>query len=103
VAALVVDIVVLITGAQIVSFSGSTYIWLVALAIIPQLLGHSLFNWALEFLPASVVSIALLGEPVGTIILAYMFLREVPTLIEVLGACLILVGIMVSSVISKKG
>lgn len=102
-AALVVDIVVLVTGAQIVSFSGSTYIWLVALAIIPQLLGHSLFNWALEFLPASVVSIALLGEPVGSIILAYMFLSEVPTFIEVLGACLILVGIIVSSVISKKG
>jgi drug/metabolite transporter (DMT)-like permease len=101
IAAIVVDIVVLITGAQFFSFSESTYIWLVALAIIPQLLGHSLFNWALEFLPASVVSIALLGEPVGTIMLAFVFLREVPTLIEALGACLILVGIIVASFLSK--
>jgi drug/metabolite transporter (DMT)-like permease len=101
IAAIVVDIVVLITGAQFFSRSESTYIWLVALAIIPQLLGHSLFNWALEFLPASVVSIALLGEPVGTIMLAFVFLREVPTLIEALGACLILVGIIVASFLSK--
>ena len=102
IAGVVVDIVVLITGAQIVSFSGNTYIWLVALAIIPQLLGHSLFNWALEYLPASVVSVALLGEPVGTIILAYLFLREAPTLIEAIGACLILAGIIVASFASKK-
>jgi len=102
IAAIVVDIVVLITGAQIASFSGNTYIWLVALAIFPQLLGHSLFNWALEYLPASVVSVALLGEPVGTIILAYLFLREAPTLIESIGACLILAGIIVASFASKK-
>lgn len=101
-AAIVVDILVLLTGVQLASFSANTYIWLVALAIIPQLLGHSLFNWALEFLPASVVSIALLGEPVGTIILAFIFLREVPTLIEALGACLILAGIIVASFVSTK-
>lgn len=101
-AAIVVDIVVLLTGVQFFSFSGSTYIWLVALAIIPQLLGHSLFNWALEYLPASVVSIALLGEPVGTIMLAFIFLKEVPTLIEALGACLILVGIIVASLASRR-
>ena len=48
------------------------------LAIFPQLLGHSTFNWALKYLPASLVSITLLGEPIGSTILAFIILNESP-------------------------
>jgi len=70
-----------------------TYIWLLALAFIPQLLGHSTLNWALRYLPASFVSIALLGEPIGSTILAYFLLKETPGPLKVAGAVLILAGI----------
>jgi len=73
------------------------YLWFVLLALIPQLLGHSTFNWALRYLSAAYVSITLLGEPIGSTILAYFFLKESPTYIKLLGAILILVGIYIAS------
>jgi drug/metabolite transporter (DMT)-like permease len=68
---------------------------------VPQLLGHSLLNWALKYISAAYVSLTLLGEPIGTSILAYIFLRESPTLLEAVGAVLILVGIVIGSVRRK--
>jgi drug/metabolite transporter (DMT)-like permease len=49
-----------------------------ALALVPQLLGHSSFNWALGYLSAAFVSVTLLGEPIGSTILAYTLLEEFP-------------------------
>jgi drug/metabolite transporter (DMT)-like permease len=43
------------------------------------------------------VSIALLGEPIGSTILAYFFLEEMPSPIEIIGAILILFGIYLAS------
>jgi drug/metabolite transporter (DMT)-like permease len=77
-------------------------IWLVALAIIPQLIGHSTLNWALRYLSAAYVSIALLGEPVGTVILAFLILKENPTIFEIIGGVLILGGIYLASRVEKR-
>lgn len=73
------------------------YLWFVLLALVPQLLGHSTFNWALRYLSAAFVSITLLGEPIGSTILAYFLLDEVPSLLKIIGAILILLGIWVAS------
>jgi len=76
-------------------------VWLFALALVPQVIGHSTFNWALKFLSAAYVSIALLGEPVGTVILAFFILKEKPTIFEVVGGVLILGGIYLASKVGK--
>ncbi len=78
-------------------FPGKVYLWLALLAIVPQLLGHSIFNWSLKYLPTGYVSVNLLGEPVGSIILAYIFLDEVPPAVKIIGAILILAGIGLAS------
>jgi len=96
-AAVFLVIAVIIRAEPVFSFSGETYIWLLALGIFPQLLGHSLFNWSLKYISAAYVSLTLLGEPIGTIILALIFLNESPTLLEGVGAVLILVGIVIGS------
>ena len=64
---------------------------------MPQLLGHTTFNWALRHLPAALVAIALLGEPVGSAGLAFAFLHESPASLTILGAALILTGILVAA------
>ncbi len=74
-----------------------TYLLFLALALIPQLVGHSSFNWALGYLSAAFVSVTLLGEPVGSTLLAYLFLHEVPTVVSLFGAILILSGIAVAA------
>jgi drug/metabolite transporter (DMT)-like permease len=83
-------------------FSFQSFIWLILLAIVPQIFGHTTLNWVLGFIPAAFVSIALLGEPVGSSILAWLFLKEPPSLIETLGGILILLGIILSSIMMNK-
>ncbi len=68
----------------------------ILLALIPQLLGHSALNWSLRYVPATMVTIAVLGEPVGATILALFILKEVPTAIELVGGILILTGIVIA-------
>jgi drug/metabolite transporter (DMT)-like permease len=97
IAALFLLLLVIVFREPVTGFSTSTYMFIIALALIPQIVGHSSFNWALKYLPAAMVSIALLGEPIGTIILSFLLLKESPTVFEVVGGILILLGILVAS------
>ena len=93
-AAVVLIAMVALSGLPILGFPTEIYGYLLLLAIVPQLLGHSSLNWALGHLPASYVSIGLLGEPVGSTLLAYFLLGETPGWLKILGATLILCGIL---------
>jgi drug/metabolite transporter (DMT)-like permease len=66
------------------------------LALIPQLIGHTTFNWALKYIPASMVAITILGEPVGSTILAFFILDEGLTSWKVMGGTLIFTGILIA-------
>jgi len=96
-AAVVLIIIMLSARENPFGYSPRIYLWLILLAIIPQLIGHSTFNWALGYLSAAYVSITLLGEPIGSTILAYFFLHEVPGPVKLLGGVLILAGIYIAS------
>ncbi len=86
----------LASGQDLFGYSTTTYVMFVLLAIVPQLLGHSSSNWSLRFVSATLVTIAVLGEPVVATALALLILDEMPTLIEVGGGILILAGIFVA-------
>jgi drug/metabolite transporter (DMT)-like permease len=74
-------------------FGWRSYLYCFLLAFVCQILGHSFFNYALRHLAATVVTIAVIGEPVGASILAFLILRETPPLTAVLGGASILFGI----------
>jgi len=74
-----------------------------ALAIIPTLLGHSVLNWGLEYVQASVISIALLGEPVGATLLAILVLHELPAFVQVVGGVVIITGLYIFTITTEKG
>ncbi|MFZ5856306.1 MAG: DMT family transporter [Chloroflexota bacterium] len=78
-----------------------TYLWMLCLALIPQLIGHSTYNWALRYMPASLVSITTLGEPIGSAILAFFLLGESPSALTLLGGAFILAGIYLASITKK--
>ncbi|MSP11887.1 MAG: DMT family transporter [Chloroflexi bacterium] len=87
----------LITGQRLSSFSPTTYLWLILLGIVPQLIGHSSFNYALRYLSATFVAVTVLGEPIGSSMLAFLILNETPTAAKLLGGGLILAGIFLAS------
>jgi len=96
-ASLILLVFMFVAGESPLGYPPSTYLWIFLLALIPQLLGHSSFNWALGYLSAAFVSITLLGEPIGATILAYFLLNEKPTTLKIFGAILILAGIYIAS------
>jgi drug/metabolite transporter (DMT)-like permease len=67
------------------------------MALGPQILGHSSLNWALRYLSATFVTLATLGEPIGSTLLAWWLLGERPTVWAVIGGLLILGGIVMAS------
>jgi drug/metabolite transporter (DMT)-like permease len=69
------------------------------LALGPMLLGHTGMNWALGHLPAFVVNLTTLGEPVGATLLAALLpgIAEVPGLMTVAGGTLILGGVLLAA------
>lgn len=96
-AALVLVALMFLFGDAPFGYRPQTYLFFLLLALVPQLLGHSSFNWALRYLSAAFVTVTLLGEPVGSALLAYVFLDEVPTPVSLFGAILILIGIAVAA------
>ncbi len=80
----------------------------IALAIGPMLLGHTGMNWALKYMPAYVVNLVTLGEPVGATMLGALLpgIRQIPSLITVAGGAVVLLGVFIaatSAVSSRKG
>jgi len=96
-AAIVLIAAALATGQKLAGYPKIDYVWFLALALFPQLLGHSSFNWALRYLSAAYVSVNLLGEPIGSALLALIFLGEKPSPLEIAGGVLILGGIYIVS------
>ncbi len=96
VAAMILLIAALASGASFVGYSPYGYLLLVLLALLPQLIGHTSFNYVLKYLPAALVAVILLAEPVGATILAVPFLNEAPTPLKLAGGALVLAGIFVA-------
>ncbi|HUH95998.1 MAG TPA: DMT family transporter [Anaerolineales bacterium] len=92
-AAVCLLISVLVAHENLFGYHWLTYVWILLLALVPQLIGHSTYNWALAYLPAAFVAIMTLGEPIGSSVLAYFVLQEAPTLAVIAGGVLILAGI----------
>ena len=96
-AAIVLIIIMFAAGLKPFGYSPQSHVWLILLAIIPQLIGHSTFNWALAYLSAAFVSITLLGEPIASTSVAYFILQQKPSPMKLIGGGLILVGIYLAS------
>ena len=90
-------VVMLAAGQTPLGLPAMAYLWIFLLALVPQIIGHSTFNWALGYLPAAFVAVTTLGEPVGSAILAFFLLNETPSPIMIFGGILILLGIFLAS------
>jgi len=75
------------------NYSSQTWWSFIGLAFIATILGQTIFNWLLKWLSTSIISMAILGEIIGTCILAYFILGEVITLQQGLGIGFILIGL----------
>ncbi|MEN1936075.1 DMT family transporter [Paenibacillus sp. 102] len=84
------------------NYSGQTWWSFIGLAFIATILGQTIFNWLLKWLSTSVISMSILGETIGTCILAYYILDEVISLQQGIGIVLILIGLALFLLQPKK-
>ena len=96
-AAVALMLLALSTQVNLINYEPSMWLWLVLLALIPQVIGHSSFNWALGHLPATYVALTVLAEPMGSILLAWVTLNEEPSANALIGGALILGGILIAT------
>jgi len=92
-AAVILSIAVPLSGERFSGHHTGCYIYCFLMAAVCQLAGHTVFNWALRRVRATIVTLAILGEPVGTTLLAYFILEKVPAVAEVAGGVFVLAGI----------
>lgn len=96
-AALFLLAAVILSGYPLIGYEPRTLALFLLMALGPQLLGHSSFNWALAFLPASYVAVTLVSEPIGSSLLAYLFFQEKPGTGVWIGGSLIILGLLAAS------
>ncbi len=105
-AGIVLVLLAFLFGDPFFGYTCSNYLLFFLLALIPQLIGHTTFNWALKYIPASLVAITILAEPVGSTVLAFFILGEGLTLWKGLGGITIFLGIIVAlwrGALNKEG
>lgn len=96
VAAVTLLIIGLFNQSPLSGFSNNTWLCFLLLALIPNVIGHSLYNYLLKFMRAHLVGVTILGEPVGATILAAVIFSEYPEVSTYIGGLLILSGIFLA-------
>lgn len=87
----------ILAGNRMTGYPASTWTCFALLALVPQILGHSSFNWALQHLSTTYVAGSVLGEPLGSTLLAWWILNEPPPPATIAGGTLILAGLAVAT------
>ncbi|HYF63597.1 MAG TPA: DMT family transporter [Herpetosiphonaceae bacterium] len=87
----------LLSGASFAGYGQGFWLAVLGLAVGPQLLGHTAFNWSLRHLSATFVSVAALGEPIGSTLLAWLILDQTPRPLQLVGGAVLLAGIFVAT------
>lgn len=94
-AALLLALTAILLGPGLAGLPSRVYFYCFIMALVCQVTGHSLLNWALRRMKTTLVAMATLAEPVGTTMLAWLILGETPVPSEVLGGAIILAGVFV--------
>ena len=97
VAALCLMLLALVAGVRMAGYSYFAWMVLAAMALGPQLLGHGAFNYALKHVSATMIALAVLGEPVGSTVLAWLMFGEAVGPLKLFGMALLLGGIFLAA------
>jgi drug/metabolite transporter (DMT)-like permease len=86
-------------GVQLYPMAGREYAIFAGLALGPMLLGHTGMNWALRFMPAYVVNLLVLGEPIGATLIGALLpgISQIPSVFTVVGGVIVLAGVIIAA------
>ncbi len=76
VGAVLLSTATVVTGQSVLPVSLESFFYLVLAALVPQLIGHTLLTWSLRYATPTLVAMAVVGEPAGSTLLAWLWLGE---------------------------
>ena len=85
---------VLIKKEAFYPYPTKEWVYFFLLAVMSNLLGHTLFNWSIKYISTSAVSMAILLEPIGASILAWWVLKEHLMTAQIVGGAIVLMGLL---------
>lgn len=94
--------VLALAGQSLLGLPPAGYLLILGLAIGPQLLGHTAFNWAIKYLSPTLVTVAILGEPIGSTALALAIFNQPLQPLQLVGGGVLLVGIAVATLAERR-
>lgn len=97
VCSLVLLVCALIAGNKLGPYRTGAWTYLVALAIVPTIFGHTVFNWAIKHVRPTAISLAFLAEPVVASVLAFFFFGQTPPIATFIGGAFVLVGVYLAT------
>ncbi|MGL5035191.1 MAG: DMT family transporter [Microcystaceae cyanobacterium] len=80
----------------------AVYGYVLLMALFPQLIGHTSVNWAVRWIAPTFVTLAILFEPLGASVLGWLIFAEIPPLAVITGGLLLLMGVAIAVIGSKK-
>lgn len=86
---------VLIVEGTFMPVEQTDWLYFLLLAIVPNLLGHTLFNYAVKWVSTNMISMAILFEPIGATILAYLIFNEKLIVTQIIGGVIVIVGLII--------
>jgi drug/metabolite transporter (DMT)-like permease len=78
------------------------YLWILLMAVFPQLIGHTSFNWAVRWISPTLVTLTILAEPIGASILGIIVFQEIPGWQVGVGAAVILLGVAIAAIGARQ-
>jgi drug/metabolite transporter (DMT)-like permease len=101
-AALTLLVAIVLTRTPLIGYQTDAYVWMLLITLFPQLIAHSVFTYALRYLPATMISLAVQVEPSISAAAAFFLFAEVPLPLQLVGSAVILVGVTTATLGGKR-
>ena len=90
-----------IFGSGYTNYPDDVYFYVLLMAIFSQLIGHTSINWSVRYVSPTLVTLAILFEPIGASVLGFILFTEIPSTLVLIGAIIILIGVIIAVLSSQ--
>ena len=84
-------------GNGYLGYPERVYLYVLLMAIVPQLIGHTSFNWSLRWISPTFVTLSILFEPIGASFLGFILFAEIPSVFVLIGGFILLSGTAIAT------
>ncbi len=87
----------LVFGDGYLGYPDRVYVYILLMAIFPQLIGHTSFNWSLRWISPTFITLGILFEPIVASLLGLIIFAEMPSIFVLVGGSIVLSGVAIAS------